>query len=181
MGGLDTAAYHRMRACSGAVKPAVVALFAQHTIHTPLAELFCDAITEQDPVLEFLSEHVKPGQPIFVYPYAPVYYFLSAARNPTRYSLLLYGLNTEAQFREVVQSLESNEVRYVVWDRSSLDSMRLWFPAYRIPPPNDLIIEPYLLDHYRVIGGSEQGYRFLERKNASAAAVLEVRSGADRQ
>jgi len=44
---------------------------------------------------------------------------------------MLYQLNTEAQFRGVVR-----------------------FPAYRIPPPNEPIVEPYLLDHSRVIGGS---------------------------
>jgi hypothetical protein len=78
--------------------------------------------------------------------------------------------------------LESSDVRYVAWDRSSLDSMHLWFPAYRIPPPNELIVEPYLLDHYRVIGGSEHGFQFLDRKDAPApAAVLAVRSGANRQ
>jgi hypothetical protein len=141
MGELDTAADRHVRPPRGIIR---------------------DAIGD-DPVLQFLSEHVKTGQPTLVYPYAPVYYFLSAARNPTRYSFTLYQLNTEAQFREVVQSLESSDVRYVVWDRSSLDSMHLWFPAYRIPPPNELMVEPYLLDAPAV------------------PAVLALRSGANRQ
>ena len=65
----------------------LVATVVQHIIYTPRG-IIRDAIGD-DPVLQFLSEHVKPGQPIFVYPYAPVYYFLSAARNPTRYSFML--------------------------------------------------------------------------------------------
>ena len=121
-----------------------------------------------DSVLDFLTTRVKPGEAIFVYPYAPMYYFLSAARNPTRYSLLMYQMNTESQFRDAVQSLETNKVRYVIWDRSFPQWINKGFPAYRIPPPDKLIMEPYLLDHYRVVGGTDTGFQFLERKEKHA-------------
>jgi len=121
-----------------------------------------------DGVLDFLMTRVKPGEPIFVYPYSPMYYFLSATRNPTRYSTLMYQFNTESQFREAVQSLETNKVRYVIWDRSFPEWINNWFPAYRNPPRDKLIMEPYLLDHYRVVGGTDTGFQFLERKEKHA-------------
>jgi hypothetical protein len=38
------------------------------------------------------------------------------------------------------------------------------FPAYRQPPADQLIMEPYLEAHYRQIGFEKQ-FRILERKN----------------
>jgi hypothetical protein len=130
-----------------------------------------------DGVLDFLTTRVKPGEAIFVYPYAPMYYFLSATRNQTRYSTLMYQINTESQFRDAVQSLETHNVRWVVWDRSFPEWINKWFPAYRIPPPDKLIMEPYLLEHYRVVGGTDAGFQFLERKDSILPAAEPVRSG----
>jgi hypothetical protein len=111
-----------------------------------------------------------------------MYYFLSATRNPTRYSILMYQINTESQFREAVQSLESNNVRYVVWDRSFPQWINNWFPAYRNPPRDKLIMEPYLVEHYRVVGSTDTGFQFLERKNSlPTPEVLPVRSAANIQ
>jgi hypothetical protein len=142
-----------------------VALSASAKCATPRGSVY---VFNADGVLDFLTAHVKLGEPIFVYPYAPMYYFLSAARNPTRYSLLMYRMNTESQFRDAVQSLERNNVRYVVWDRSFPQWIHNWFPAYRNPPRDRLIMEPYLLDHYRVVGGTDSGFQFLERKEKHA-------------
>ncbi len=58
------------------------------------------ATLKKDPVLTFLDQHITRGEEIFTYPYCPMYYFLSAATNPTRYSILLYNYNTPSQFRE---------------------------------------------------------------------------------
>jgi hypothetical protein len=118
-----------------------------------------------NPVLEFLNSHVAPGEPVFVYPYSPMYYFLSAAKNPTRYSILMYRMNTDAQFRDAVRSLDETKVRYAIWDRSFPTRIQTSFPAYRPPAWGRLIVERYLEEHYRVVGGADEGYQFLVRKN----------------
>jgi len=87
----------------------------------------------------------------------------NAARNPARYNILMYRMNNASQFREAVQS-----------DKR--------FPAYRIPPQNKPIVEPYPLDHYRVACGSDRGFRFLERKDSpTTLAVPPARSEVNRQ
>ncbi len=53
---------------------------------------------------------------MFVYPYCPMYYYLSGANNPTQLSIVMYGMNTEAQIRDVVRVLEERKVEYVLWD-----------------------------------------------------------------
>ena len=131
--------------------------------HETRRGLVYDSFRSTD-VLDYLNANVANNSPVFVYPYSPMFYFLSGAQNPTRYSLLMYNMNTDQQFREVVESLETAKVRYVVWDRSFPRWINDWFPAYRIPPSDQQIIEPYLVEHYRVVGRSPDGFEFLERK-----------------
>jgi hypothetical protein len=141
----------------------LVALSARNKLATRRGTMY--TAFPRDVVLDYLNAHLAPGEALFVYPCAPTYYFLSAASNPTRYSILLYRTNTNQQFREVTRSLETAKVRYVVWDRSFPTWVRTWYPAYRMPPQDELIVEPYLLEHYRVVGGTEDKYQLLERKD----------------
>jgi hypothetical protein len=126
-----------------------------------------------DPALEFLNTHVKPGEAVFIYPYCPIYYFLSAAKNPTRFSFLIYGMNTESQFHEVVQSLEQSRVRYVLWE-TGFEHGRLGniLPGYRSPLREQPVVEPYLREHFNVVGHANT-YQILERKPQQAARRFE--------
>ncbi|MGH9625846.1 MAG: ArnT family glycosyltransferase, partial [Bryobacteraceae bacterium] len=117
-----------------------------------------------DGALQFLLAHTKPGDYIFVYPYRPVYYFLADARNPIPFPALIYHANNAAEFHECVRDLQTKKVKYVLWDAVfSGNGMRSVFPAYRQPPPNRLIMEPYLESHYRQVAYAN-GFRILERK-----------------
>jgi len=103
-------------------------------------------------LLDFLDSHTQPGEQVFVYPYQPIYYFAEHLRNPTRYSNLMYGLNTKAQFREATADLERKKVRYVVFDGFlSGPQLSRVFPAYQPPAERELILEPYLRANYRMV------------------------------
>ncbi len=127
-----------------------------------------------DSGLQFLDAHVASDEKIFVYPYHPIYYFLAAAKNPTRYSLLMYQMNTDAQFRDAVRSLEDQRVRFVLWDMAfEREKAKIWFPSYRAPPTEERIIEPYLVQHYKTLGYRD-GWRLLERDDSSGTAKSEA-------
>lgn len=118
----------------------------------------------QDAALDFLLAHTKPGDYIFVYPYRPIYYFLADARDPTPFTVVVYNGADRKGFHEAVQDLETKKVRYVLWDaKFSGEGLRQVFPAYREPPANELIMEPYLKSHYRQVAYAN-GFRILERK-----------------
>lgn len=144
-----------------AVLNPLVALSEQGKLTTRRGVVY-DA-SRDDYVLDYLEAHMLPGEPLFVYPYAPMYYFLTAAQNPTRYSILMYHINTSQQFREVIGALEETRVRYVVWDQAFPGRAKTWLPGYHIPAPDELVVEPYLLEHYRPVGGEAGGFQILER------------------
>jgi hypothetical protein len=92
-----------------------------------------------------------------------MYYFLANVRNPTRHSILMYHINTETQFSEVISDLERKKVNYVLWD-TVVEGARLstWFPEYRHPATEELRLEYYLETHYRVVD-VKGGFRILRR------------------
>src|SRR6202035_2381868 len=52
--------------------------------------------------VEKLLAEVHPGQTLFVYPYSPIQYFITQARNPTRFSYLAPGMMTGQEEAEVL-------------------------------------------------------------------------------
>ncbi len=87
---------------------ALVAQAAQTRMVTRRGAVYAFA---DDAALEFLDHQTQPGEDVFVYPYYPMYYFMSGTTNPTRFSILLYNNNTDAQFQEVIAALERRKVR----------------------------------------------------------------------
>ena len=100
---------------------------------------------------------------MFAYPYCPIYYFLTETTNPTRFSFLMYGYNTPSQMDEVKRVLEAHRVKYVVWNSSfETDGVNSFFPGSKLVRPEDLVIEPYLESHYKVVW-VDGGTRVMER------------------
>lgn len=121
------------------------------------------ALFKNLPALSLLDDKVAPGEEVFAYPYCPMYYFLSATTNPTRYGGLLYNFNTPSQFDEVVRVLEQRRVRYVLWDTHfQAKEVAALFPASAHISPGALIIEPYLESHYKVVW-ADADTRLMER------------------
>ncbi len=133
-----------------------------HSISTRVGTV---AVFNSDPILTLLNEKVAPGEEIFAYPYCPMYYFLSATTNPTRYSLLMYNYNTSSQFEEVVRALEDRKVTYVVALDANIQeaAFKALFPALKPMRHQDLIIEPYLDSHYELVKDDGQ-MRLLKRR-----------------
>jgi hypothetical protein len=71
---------------------------------------------EKDIVIEYVQAHVPPGQELLVYPYLPLYNYLTATRSPSRYDYFQPGMNTKEQAQQIVASLQSNHVRAVLFE-----------------------------------------------------------------
>lgn len=136
-------------------------MLGSHSMETRAGSV---AMYRPDRAIAFLDEHTLRGEEIFAYPYSPIYYFLSDTTNPTRYSFLVYNYNTPSQFRELVQTLEQHRTKYVVWNKNfNTDIAPAVFPASLQVKPADLIVEPYLESHYRLVE-NDSGVWIMERK-----------------
>ena len=138
---------------------------ATHKVTTRVGSI---SMFSTDPAITFLQAHTSPGEEIFAYPYCPIYYFLSDTTNPTPYSILVYNYNTPSQFQDVVRTLEQRRPKYVIWNTTyERDAARVFPAAVRIRP-DQLIVEPYLKSHYKLVK-EEDRIRIMERKSEDHA------------
>jgi hypothetical protein len=85
-------------------------------------------------VVQFVRERTNPGEPIFVFPVAPMFYFLVDRPNPTRYNHLQPGVAPEGEQGRIIEDLE--HVRYVIWDHLGVVD---WGTTEAYQPLNDYI------------------------------------------
>ncbi len=120
-------------------------------------------VLRPEPLLRYADAHFRAGEEVFFYPYCPGYYFLTATKNPTRFSILVYNYNTATEFEEVVHTLEQRRVKWVIWDGSFDDRIfKAVFPGVQPIPETARIIEPYLQSRYKQVASME-GFRILLR------------------
>ncbi len=80
-------------------------------------------------VVEYLQANVPPGEKIFIYPYQPMYYYLTATFSPTRYEYLQPGMHTAAQFQEAISELASDRTRLVLFEPAFKEKIPLSWPS----------------------------------------------------
>lgn len=104
-------------------------------------------VAAPDPLLARL-QRLPPG-PIFVYPYLPIYYYLSGRSNPTRYAWLQFGMNDPAQFATAERELKASPPVAVVWDTRFSRWGAKTFPATPLAAVGRLYpLERYLRTQY---------------------------------
>lgn len=128
-----------------------------------------------DHVLAYVQAHVAPGERMLVYPYLPMYYYLTATYNPSRYEYLMPAMHTPEQFREMADELAADRTRVVLFEPSFREKIIAGFPSVT---PGMLAagdpVENYIVTHYRSCASltSQDFWRFLfmVRKDLSCPA-----------
>ena len=137
------------------------------TAHSVSTRVGTVAMYKDSPALQFLDAHTVPGEETFVYPYCPIYYFLSATTTPARYLTLTYNYNTETEFKDTIRTLEDHKVRMVLWNTDFLvKSAPVVFAEAARKPSYGFVMENYLESHFRTVYEAN-GIRILERKAAA--------------
>ena len=120
--------------------------------------------TPQDISLQFVLSHVSPGEKMLVYPYEPLYYYLTGTRNPTRFDFLQPGMHTPDQFQQSLTELRADQTRVVLFETSAAEKL-VWTspdtPISVIAAKDPL--QDYIFAHYRPCGRTmeNQYWRFL--------------------
>jgi hypothetical protein len=89
---------------------------------------------------EYISANTRAGEPIFVYPTAPLLYVLADRPNPTRFAHLYPGAASSSELAGVIGTLEATPVNLVVVSESQLKFWGL--------PAQNTQLEAYLANNY---------------------------------
>jgi hypothetical protein len=131
--------------------------------------------TEQAADVERLIQEVRPGDSLFVYPYMPVQYFLTQARNPTRYSYLMPGMMTRTEETEALGELEAHPPEWLMYMQLSPQGFLRVFPNGAGLDWRFAEIESWMQRSYVPVEAPSinvGGYRLWRRAPSSEAAAL---------
>jgi len=130
---------------------------------------------DQAPDVQRLMQQVHAGDSLFVYPYMPVQYFLTQARNPTRYSYLQPGMMTRAQGAETLAQLQLQPPEWLLYMQLSREELLRVFPNGSGRDWSFPELESWMQQNYRPVNGPSihvGGYGLWRRLPASDAVAL---------
>ena len=99
---------------------------------------------------QYIQSRIKPGEKILVYPYQPLFYYLTATYNVSRYEYLFPGMNTPSQFEDMAREFKASRPRAALFNPCFSDSVARVCPnvslkALAATDP----VTGYLASHYR--------------------------------
>ena len=144
----------------------LLGLNARSAIHKTWTRRGVIKTASPDHVLPYLQEHVAAGQKVLIYPYLPIYSFLSATMSPTRFEYLQPGLHTPEQFAEAQRELEADKTPVVLYQIRFRDEIAQAWPS---TPAAVVAADPmgdYIFRHYRMcraLFGAHEPFAYMVR------------------
>lgn len=102
-------------------------------------------------LIEFVSQRIRPGDTLFVYPYLPIVYFLTGARNPTRYCFLQPGMMGSRAYAQTLEDLRAHPPQWVFYFQIPLATYRGIWPSANPEALRETSIDRYIRSHYRPV------------------------------
>jgi hypothetical protein len=105
---------------------------------------------QKDTVIEYVQAHALPGQEILVYPYLPLYNYLTATRSPSTYDYFQAGMNTPEQAQRIITSLRSHDASAVLFEPWFASKFSASWPGTPLGAIAKDPIADYIVRNYRV-------------------------------
>jgi hypothetical protein len=102
-----------------------------------------------DTVLSYTQAHVPAGSSILVYPYLPLYYYLTASYSPTRFEYLQPGMHSREQDQEAIREVEADRSRVVLFEPGFSQKIAASWPDTPLRFIANDPVGDYILSRYR--------------------------------
>jgi 4-amino-4-deoxy-L-arabinose transferase-like glycosyltransferase len=102
-----------------------------------------------DSVVDYTQKHITPGTNLLVYPYLPLYNYLTGTFSPSQYEFLQPGMNTPQQADDLLRQLKADRTAVVLFEPGFDEKIWRAWPA---TPPSAIFqdrIADYILREYR--------------------------------
>lgn len=140
----------------------------EQSVASPLGYLRAPATAA--PALKSLFAQVRPGSSLYVHPYMPVFYYLTQARNPTRYSYLAPGMMGAEEERRTLADLELGPPDWVLYLPLTREEFLRVFPNATGLDARFTAIEQWIERNYLETGVTVEGYQLRRRRGSVTAA-----------
>lgn len=122
-------------------------------------------------LLEFLQAHVPAGSRILVYPYLPLYYYLTETQNPTAFDFLQPGMFSNRQEQMLTRQIGEDGTPVIVFQTSFTEKIATAWPGTSLGALGSDRLADFILSRYhpcRVLNSTNDSnfaFIFLIRKN----------------
>jgi 4-amino-4-deoxy-L-arabinose transferase-like glycosyltransferase len=145
-------------------------LAATTSAHERLATRRGTVTTRQkDTVVDYLQTQVPEGATVLVYPYLPLYYYLTGTFSPGRYDYFQPGMHTREQADEMVRELASHRVETVLFEPGFSDKVARSWPGTPLTAIAEDPVADYIVRNYRACRAlsspAEWRFLFMVRKD----------------
>jgi hypothetical protein len=115
----------------------------------------------QETVIAYVQTHVPSGTGLLVYPYLPLYNYLTHTHSPARYDYFQPGMNTPEQAWEIIDSLQTSNVP-VLFESEFAEKISSSWPGTSIAAIVKDPVSDYIVRNYRTckILSSPDKWRF---------------------
>lgn len=123
----------------------------------------------KDTVVEYFQAHVPEGTTVLVYPYLPLYYYLTGTFSPGRYDYFQPGMHTREQADEIVRELATRRVGVVLFETNFSDKVAQSWPGTPLTAIAEDPVADYIARNYRpcrvLTSAAEWHFLFMVRKD----------------
>jgi len=148
------------------------------SVASPVGNLRVD--NKQRLTMTKLFATVLPGQSLFVYPYMPMNYFLTQARNPTQFSFLSPGMSGQPEALAALAKLQANPPEWVLFAVFTREEYLRVVPEGASTQWRYEALENWIQKNYRPLEDGKvivYGYELLQPAQPPQRSKLLPRSG----
>ncbi|MBX9602278.1 MAG: hypothetical protein K2X35_14820 [Bryobacteraceae bacterium] len=121
------------------------------------------------PAVADLLRHVRAGDTLYVHPYLPLLYYITQARNPTRFSYLAPGMMGKAEEESALDSLRRNPPQWILYLALPREEFLRVFPSAGSLDNRFAALESWIETHYPLVVPpvTVAGYTLRARRDVS--------------
>ena len=125
-------------------------------VASAIGELRVEA--KEAPGMEALFARVRPGQTMFVYPYMPMLYVATQAKNPTRFSYLAPGMMTDREASAALDELRAHPAEWLMYLKLPREEFLRVFPNATGLDAHFEALEAWMNANYEPVQDPAAGY-----------------------
>lgn len=119
------------------------------------------ATGKAETVISYVQDHVPPRSELLVYPYLPLYNYLTGTMSPTQFDYFQPGMNTPEQATEIIASLESSNSP-ILFEPAFVEKIANSWPGTSLGALAADPVGNFIARNYRICKflSSPEGWRF---------------------
>jgi 4-amino-4-deoxy-L-arabinose transferase-like glycosyltransferase len=132
----------------------------------------------KETAIQEVQTRIPSGDELLVYPYLPLYNYLTATHSPAKLDFFQAGMNTTEQAQSIIASLQSRRTRWILFDPEFGTRIPYVWPHTAISAIANDPVADYIVRHYEICkvlpSGASLNFQLMALKTVGCGFASEV-------